>query len=192
MKKKLLIIGISLALLLTGLMPASAFAAKPVDFNASGIISYLTPSIEFPAEDSGRIVVVERSVLGVFTEGPLAGIPYDLTYKANVELETQAGNLHGTLIAGPYVFKVNGKINPLEIVPLPVVITIPPELFPPDGLILPAGLELPKLSIEGHWTAIEGMQGTGNFSSWAFFIPLGEHVGPIALSSINVFGKAKP
>ena len=94
-----------------------------------------------------------------------------MTYKANVELATQAGNLHGTLETGAYTFRVNGKIQPLEMVP------ISPEIY------------LPKLTINGQWTLTDGARGQGDFEAWVLFIPTPEgHVGTIIASSFTMTG----
>jgi len=95
-----------------------------------------------------------------------------MTYRANVELATQAGNLHGTLETGDYACKVNGKIEPLGFV----------EMWP--------GVYLPKLTINGHWTFTNGARGNGDFEAWVIFIPdeYG-HVATIVASSFVMDGK---
>ena len=100
MKRKILMVGLVLALTLTLVMPATALAAKPAEFTASGVIIDITTGedvIEFPAGNSGRWVVQERMIGGVLTEGDIGG-GFTLTYKANVVLETQAGNFHGEMV----------------------------------------------------------------------------------------------
>ena len=95
-----------------------------------------------------------------------------MTYKANVELATQAGNLHGTLETGDYTLSLNGKIQPLEMV----------ELYP--------GVYLPKLTIGGHWNLTSSGSGQGSYSAWVIFIPdeYG-HVVSIIASSFVIDGK---
>jgi len=174
MKRRLLFISLTLALVLTTLMPSAAVAAKPASFGASGIITYISPGTVFPAGESGRWVVVERELSGTFLSGDIDG-DFTMTYKANVELSTQAGNLHGTLETGPYVLKLNGKIQPLEMVPTPL------------------GIELPKLTIYGRWTFTDGARGQGNFEAWVIFIPTPEgHVQSIVASALNLTGKWQP
>ncbi len=154
MKKKLLI-SLALALLLTTLMPAAVSAAQPppklVDFNAVGDITYITGGDVLPAGKSGRWRVIERE-LGGELYGDITG-PYALTYKANVELATQAGNLHGTLTTGQYSINVNGKIEPLSFY----------------GWYGPYPLYY--LEINGNWTFTDGAQGNGDFIAYAVFIP---------------------
>ena len=174
MKRRLLFISLVLALLLTALMPSTALAAKPASFGASGIITCISSGTVVPAGESGRWVVVERELGGTFLSGDISG-DFTMSYKANVELLTQAGNLNGTLEAGTYVLKVNGKLQPLEIVPTPF------------------GIDLPKLTINGHWTFTDGAQGQGDFEAWVIFIPTPEgHVGSIVASAFNLTGKWQP
>jgi hypothetical protein len=157
MKRKLLLISLALVLTLTVLTPAAALAAKPQSFYASGQITYISPGNVAPAGESGRWRVIERELRGELL-AEMSGLPTDIsgpfimTYQANVELETQAGNLHGILNVGEYSFRVNGKVQPLEYV------SIAP------------GIELPKLTITGHWT-FDGERGQGDFDAWAIFIP---------------------
>ena len=100
-----------------------------------------------------------------------------MTYKANiVSTETQAGNLHGTLEAGDYSFKVNGKIQPLEIVG---IVEIAPGIYVPQL----------KLTINGHWS-LSGGPGQGDFNAWVIFLPdASGHVAAILASSFAMTGK---
>ena len=170
MKMKILFTSLVLALVLTILMPAAAIAAKPVPFNSNGIITHISPGTVFPAGDSGKWVVVERDLNGTFLSGGIEG-DFTMTYKANVELLTQAGNLHGTLEVSPYALKLNGKIQPLEMVPTAL------------------GVDLPMLTIKGNWTFINGAKGRGDFYVWVIFIPTPEgHVGSIVASAVGLTG----
>ena len=173
LRKRLLFMSLALALVLTALTPAVALAAKPAEFNATGTIGDISDGTVFPAGDSGRWRVVEREIVGILGEdGDISG-DFTLTYKANVELATQAGNLHGTLAMddGPYVLNVNGKIEPLE--------------WLGDPFASPA-----KLTISGHWNFIEGAKGQGDFDAWAIFVPTPEgHVAFIVASSFKLTGK---
>lgn len=174
MKRRLLFISLAIALVLSILMPGTALAAKPASFGASGIINYISPGTVIPAGESGRWVVVERELSGTFLSGDINS-NFTMVYKANVELSTQAGNLHGTLEAGSYVLKMNGNIQPLEMVPTPL------------------GIDLPKLTINGHWTFTDGARGQGSFEAWVIFIPTPEgHVGSIVASAFNLTGKWQP
>jgi len=170
-KKKLLFISLALVLVLGALIPAVALAAKPVEFNASGNITYIElGGSVFPAGESGRWVVASRYLDGTFLSGDVNG-DFTLTYKANVDSE-QAGNLHGLLEVGAYTLRVNGTIEPLEMV-----------------YFEPWDTYLPMLTISGHWTFIEGAQGQGDFDAWLIFIPFGEHVGMVVAGEFTMTGK---
>ena len=176
MKKRLFFISLVLALVMTTLMPVTVLAAKPADFSASGTITGISPGDVFPAGESGRWVVAEREIEGNF-DGDIGDIggPFTLTYKANVELATQSGNLHGWLTVGEdsYVLKVNGEIEPLEF----------------WGWYA-EGIPLYKLTINGRWTFTDGARGQGDFNAWVIFIPTLEgHVGSIVDSSFTLTGK---
>lgn len=169
MKKRLLIISLVFALLLA-LAPGAALAAKPVDFYAAGTISGISPGDVVAAGESGRWRVIERELTGELS-GDVSG-DFTMIYKANVELATQAGNFHGTMTVGSSEFKVNGQIQPLEMVPVS------------------ADVYLPKLTINGHWTAGEGVRGNGDFVGWLIFIPNSEgHVDTILASSLTMTGQ---
>ena len=171
MKKKFLLVGIVLALVATLLIPASVLAAKPAEVEASGVITAISPGTVFPAGNSGRWIVAERDLDGILLDGDITG-EFTMTYRANVELATQAGNLHGTMEVGGCVLQVNGKIAPLEMVPTPL------------------GVYLPKLTIAGNWTIIDGGKGQGEFEAWVIFIPTPEgHVDTIVASAITLNGK---
>ena len=49
-----------------------------------------------PAGNSGRFIVKDREITGFLTDGDIVG-PFTLTYGANVPLETQSGQAHGTI-----------------------------------------------------------------------------------------------
>jgi len=177
MKRRTLLISLVLVLILTALAPATALAAKPQSFYAAGKITYISPGEVLPAGESGRWRVIERELRGELLpeveglETDISG-PFTMTYKANVELATQAGNLHGILEIGDYTFRVNGKIQPLEIVPIA------------------PGIYLPKLAINGHWTLGDGARGNGEFDAWVVFVPDAYgHVAYIVASSFTMDGK---
>lgn len=172
MRKRLLFTSLVLALVLTTLVPAAALAAKPASFYASGGISGISPGTVLPAGESGRWRVIEREISGSLS-GDIDG-DFTMAYKANVELATQAGNLHGTLEAGSYVAKVNGKIEPLVWLGVP---------FASAAL----------LTISGHWTFIDGARGNGDFEATAVVVlnELG-HVIWIPESSFTMTGQWQP
>ena len=174
MKRGLLFISLALALVLTLLMPGTALAAKPSSFASTGIVTYILPGTVVPAGESDRWIVVERELGGAFLSGDISG-NFTMVYKADVELSTQAGNLQGTVEAEPYAFKVNGNIQPLEMVPTPL------------------GIDLPKLTINGRWMFTDGARGEGSFDAWVIFIPTPEgHVGSIVASTFSLTGRWQP
>jgi len=174
MKKRPLFISLVLILVLTALTSAAVVAAKPAEFNASGVVTYIElGGSVFPAGDSGRWVVASRYLEGIFFGPDITGL-FKLTYKANVT-SLQAGNLHGTLETGAYTLNVNGTIEPLEIV-----------------FYEPWQIYLPKLTISGHWTCIKGAHGQGNFNASLIFIPSGEHVGVVVDGPFTMTGKWQP
>lgn len=174
MKKRLILISLTLVLALMALAPATALAGKPQIFQAAGVINYIEDTQvgdnAFPAGNSGRWRVIDREIGGELS-GDICG-SFLLTYKANVELATQAGNLHGTLETGEYSFKVNGKIQPLTMEPSPL------------------GFDLPVLTINGHWNLSDIGPGQGDFKARVQFIPdeYG-HVVMIVASSFEMDGK---
>lgn len=172
MKKRILVISLTLALILAALTPTAALAAKPVPFEAEGTINYISPGDVVPAGESGRWRVIERELTGVFLSGDITG-PFTMTYRANVELATQAGNLHGTLEAESCLLRVNGKIQPLEF----------SHWWIPTVPVM-------KLTINGHWTTNEGARGNGDFTAEVYFVPTPEgHVAFIVDSSFTMTGQ---
>jgi len=138
------------SLLLTFIMPSAAMAAKPEQSPvAVGYISGITDGTVFPAGNSGRFRVMEREISGGL-EGAING-HFTLAYRANVDLMTQAGQMHGTLTAGDYVFKVNGEFLPLSWVGEP---------FGSPCVI----------AVNGNWNCIEGGKGNGKFTAAATVI----------------------
>jgi len=169
--KKILFISLALVIALTVFMPAPALAAKPVPFYASGIITAISDGTVKPAGDSGRFVVVTRDI-EVVLNGDIGqpNIHYAFSYKANVELATQAGNLHGTLLVDGKTLNINGKIG-VGMTPLGI-----------HGLI-----------IDGHWNFTDGAKGEGDLAVWA--LPITDkygHVLYIPYSSFTLTGQWQP
>ena len=180
MKRKILLIGLTVALALVLLVPTAAFAAKPVAFLASGTISSISPGDVQPAGNSGRWIVHERDLYGTIS-GDING-DYVLNYRATVD-ENQEGNLAGKLtVQGQDVYNlsINGKSQPMEFV-----------------WFEPFNTYLPRLSINGKWAFIKGEQGQGTFEAWFVFIPYIDeqgnvHVGQIVSSALEMTGKWQP
>ncbi|MDO8635373.1 MAG: hypothetical protein Q7R34_03880 [Dehalococcoidia bacterium] len=166
--KRGFLIGFVLFLTLAVLTPVPALAAKPVLFSAVGTITSISDGTVKPAGDSGRWVVVERE-LGGSLVGDING-SFTMAYKANVELATQAGDLHGTLQVGGNILNVNGKIG----------VGVTPIGYP--GLI-----------INGHWNFTKGAEGEGDLTAWV--IPITDeygHVTFILASSFDLTGQWQP
>jgi hypothetical protein len=86
-----------------------------------------------------------------------------MTYKANVIVPEEIGNLSGTLKIAEegYTLKVNGKIGPVD---------------------------LGTIEINGHWTLIERAKGHGVFSATLVFDNQGEFIS----GEIELTGKWQP
>ena len=166
MKKKILMVGLVLALALGVVAPVPALAAKPADFGASGVITDVSQGDIFPAGNSGRWIVDERQMFGTIS-GDVNG-EFILTYAANVELETQAGSFHGTLEIGSLLVQVRGKsqlIGPRH---------PGPEIPTPYGLT-PTIIRV--LETTGGWTFGKG--GTGNGDYYGLTVVLIAAAGPL-------------
>lgn len=184
MKRRLLFISLALAVVATASIWAAALAAKPVPFSASGTVDNISDGDVFPAGESGRWVVAERELTGTLS-GDING-EFTMTYKANVELETQAGRLHGTLEVGSHVIKVNGEVEPLTQVGV-IYWEVEPDVW----------MDMPKLKLTlgGHFTFINGAQGNGEFDADVVFVPtLDGHVDAVLSdeSAINMSGNWEP
>ena len=155
--KRGLIFSLALVMIMAALMPSQVLAAKPVPFDATGNVFYITPGTVKPAGTSGRFVVIERDIVGSIG-GAISG-PYTFSYKANVELLTQAGNLHGTLTVGErdYVLNISGKTLPLELTDDQS--NCPPEYCPSGDY------QVFRSTIDGHWDFLVGAHGEGNFNA---------------------------
>jgi len=188
-KRHLLCISLVLTLLLTSLLPAPALAREKTDMSAFGNISYVSPGDTFPAGKSGRWVVAERELQGEFLSEDPIGQPMDIVgnftmiYKANVEMETQAGNFHGTLSVDPYALVVTGKSEPL--IPVGWVYW---EVAPGYWTWMPKM----KLIISGRYTFTAGAHGNGNFNAEIVFVPtLDGHIDTVFPdeSQVSMSGK---
>jgi len=161
------------ALVLATLMPSLTLAAEPEPFGAAGQITSITVGAVKPAGNSGRFVVVERQMSGAL-QGSLDS-SFTLSYKANVELATQAGELHGTMkLDNGDVLNVNGTVQPLQ--------------WQDIGF----GQLLPVLTMSGHWNFTNGAQGQGNFTAWGVFIPTDDgHIATLA-GAFSLTGQWQP
>ncbi len=176
MKRSLLTIFAVLVsvLLLLSASSLPAIAANPVAFSANGVVTSITDGTVKPAGASGRFVVMERALDGTFAGPDLTG-DFTMAYKANVELATQAGDIHGTITMkdSGRVLNLNGTIHPLEMVPTPF------------------GFNLPKLTISGHWNSTGEGKGQGDFTAWVIFVPdANGHILFIPASAFTLTGQS--
>jgi hypothetical protein len=91
-KIKALVFGAITAVLLDGLVPATAIFAAQAPLSADGTIAYISRTVGFPTGNSGNYKVRSRDISGSFTSGDLSG-DYLLNYQANLDLNTQAQRL---------------------------------------------------------------------------------------------------
>lgn len=173
MKKRVLCIGLVLALALTIIMPATVVAKG--ETYAEGTISAITPGETRPAGNSGRWIVKERDIVIGFTSGELSG-PYALRYHASVDTDDenlQAGNLQGKLHQVIGSDPSTGYPILDEEVVLNVTGTTSPAaglgdafnyelLYEGSGLWISAKLYV--IHIEGHWASSDGGVGSGTFN----------------------------
>ena len=189
MKKKLLCIILTAALLLGIFVPGTALAAKgPIfeDFNAMGQVGGIDEGDVRAAGNSGRWIVADRHVFGMldWTDDEIDnGEPFLMTYKANVD-STQTGTFNGDLAVGSLVFKVRGKSAIIDdpvgtyadfplVGPNPAYPNLSNPYEPPfifvdeDGNPVAIPVTIPvtfhALKTEGSWTITEGAIGNGSY-----------------------------
>jgi hypothetical protein len=163
-RKKLLTlsIGIVMALLLLTILPVSAMAAQQ-PMSASGNVTYISGTVGFPAGNSGNFKVTSRTVSGTFTDGGDLTGDYSVTYKANVDLNTQAGDMSGQMTTDTQVFDLWGTSDPVQWTP---------SSDSPIGFIGTA-------TASGTWKG-HGWPGSGTFSAVYSFVPtLDGHIDQI-------------
>ena len=191
MKRKILMVGLVLALALVLVAPAPVLAAKPATFEAVCSISAIDEGNPFAAGQSGRWVVPERTIIGTVT-GDIEG-DFILTYRANVTAD-QEGNFHGEMAVtdadDSWTIKVNGKSEGTEFVGWSEIPTGNPQM---------PYLPILSITINGHWTFVDGACGNGTFNDAVIIfigVPDAEgkiHIGPIVPgSAIVMTGKWKP
>jgi hypothetical protein len=162
MKKRVLCISLILSLMLAIVLPATATADGLEAFQAQGTVFGIDQGVTKAAGNSGRWIVGDRNLFGVFLGGSLGGpVPFTMTYHANIESTTsQAGNLQGVLVVGDYELNVTGSTAPAVPISGPYQepgFTIPgvPGTFS-DMWLMDFVLEL-----DGSWAMIRGSVGNG-------------------------------
>ena len=173
--------------------PVQAVSAEP--FMAGGYITSIDDGDVKAAGTSGRFVVRNRHVGGTLsgvvgtTPIEVAGVPqpFTFTFKTNVPIQTQSGNVQGYLSFGNYEAKVIGTS---EIGATPVECqAVYATLF---GCIEtdPGRFFFPGLLITGSVRFTEGAEGSGTVN--AFIIPkldaLGHIVG-IEVAGLRIQGE---
>ena len=184
MKKRLLCLILVASLILSVVVPGTALAKKGggfEEFEANGVVTGIDPGIVKPAGESGRWIVSERRIEGLLW-GDVNG-PFTMTYKANVDIETQAGTFHGELGVGSLIFKVRGKSEPMQFQYA--------YLHPYFGMVAVNVMET-----NGSWTLIEGAHGNGDYhGSITVEIALTGlyqgHIVGMPASSVTMTGKWK-
>lgn len=150
---------------LAAIGPVQAVSAEP--FLAGGQITDIDQGDIKAAGNSGRFVVRNREVEGTIS-GTVGGVAFvnqhfTFTFKTNVPIQTQSGNIQGTLTFGPYEAKVIAK-SELGAIPCPA--GAEPFCFTgADG-----NLYLPALLINGSVMFTEGAEGSGTVN--AFVVPI--------------------
>ncbi len=173
--KKLLSLGIILALALTIVAPIPVSAApRLVPFNASATIGEITTGTVSPLHGDWWLVT-DRDVIGTMC-GSISG-DYTLTYRGVFQLQSQAGVLQGSLGVGNCEMNVRAVTQPLELVYVPEY-----------------GIELPQLTISGTWVLQEGETGAGTINATAILLidPFTGHVLAVVSSSVSLQGKWQP
>jgi hypothetical protein len=153
---------------LAAIGPVQSVSAEP--FFATGQITTIDDgdTLIKAAGSSGRFIVRNRDVGGLIA-GSIAGIdfpaePFTFTFKTNVPIQTQSGNIQGYLSFGPYEAKVLAT-SELGLTPLRCEDTGMEKFC----VQTPEGLFFPGLLINGSVRFTEGAEGTGTVS--AFVIP---------------------
>jgi hypothetical protein len=181
--KKQLVISLVLAMAVVLLLPSIAMAAPTVKFTASGVMTSIDTGIVEQIGNTNNWLVSDRHIQGQFMPNEkhkslsISG-PFVLTYGGIFNLQTQAGNLKGTLKATTATFAVTGQTKPLvfkgEYYPLSDTIKAP----------------LYELTVEGNWIGIQGVKAAGDFDAWLKFVPTPDgHVAFIVDSYFNMDGK---
>jgi hypothetical protein len=112
-----ILVSIVMALVLIVTLSTAASAAKE-PMSATGTITYISGTAGFPSGSSGNYMVMSRTVTGSFFSGDLGG-EYSMTYKGNIDLNTQSGHITGNLTVGPYRFDIDGTSYPVAWTPSP-------------------------------------------------------------------------
>ncbi|MBN1190202.1 MAG: hypothetical protein JXA46_10650 [Dehalococcoidales bacterium] len=160
--KRILILSVVLALVLSLVLPSVAMAKPPgKEFYAQGEMYQITIG-DVKQLGNGLWLVKNREIFGKFVNGDLEGLPFTITYDGIFELETQAGDFHGKLNAGRNKYQIKGTVEPYQFL----------EWYDKANFI-----PILSLDISGRWI---GNEAKGTFNAFVKFIPTPEgHVGYI-------------
>ena len=164
----------------------AVWAGSSTPFSVSGMILTIDTGDVKPAGQSGRFIVRDRHITGTFTGsiGGTTGVPFVITYDANVPIATQSGRIHGHMMAG--VYEANMTLAS-GTGPTPVECEIP------DGatcFATPAGNFVPGLLLNGRMNFQSGAKGQGNVTGW--LVPILDeqgHIVSIAASLLTITGR---
>lgn len=163
-----------------------AWAGSSTPFSVSGMILTIDTGDVGSAGQSGRFIVRDRHITGTFTGsmGGTTGVPFVITYDANVPIVTQSGRVHARMIAG--VYEANMTLAS-STGPTPVECEIP------DGatcFATPGGNFVPGLLLNGRMNFQSGAKGQGNVTGW--LVPILDeqgHIVSIAASLLTITGR---
>jgi hypothetical protein len=179
----------------TGVVAALA-ALGPVQtvsaewFLAGGEITSIDDGDVKAAGNSGRFVVRNRHVGGTISGIVGGGVqldrePFTFTFKTNVPIQTQSGNIQGLLAFGAYEVKVTGR-SELGVTPVPC-----PQGWEPWCIeTQPGSFFLPGLLINGAVLFAEGAEGNGVVN--AFIVPMLDpegHIVGVLAAGLTIHGE---
>jgi hypothetical protein len=174
--KKILILGLVLALALVIAVPTAAMAAPPSSLSSPDYAFAPAKSAAFQANatltsidegkvkelgNSGKWLVKDRHLQGSFDPDADIKGDFTLTYGGVFNIADQSGNLIGTLKAGKVTCAVVGETQPM--VPDFTGITMIPDPTSATGelvYVLPCAIQ-----VTGHWTGVKNLKANGNFDA---------------------------
>jgi hypothetical protein len=168
--KKILVISLLLALLLTLIMPTTVLASSPATFSAQGYMASIDTGNVNQIGHSDRWLVRNRTIEGQLLTGDLGNAAFELHYDGIFSLTTQAGSLIGTLNTANASILVLGEAAPLTMVSV-------------------GPYSLPMLTISGSWVGLRGLKANGDFQGYLIFVPTADgHVDYIVDSGFAMTG----
>lgn len=126
-------------------VPFAATAVGGVAFAPYGSYTDIDQGDVTAAGGSGRFIVKDRHLRGVFVGPSLVG-PYELTFGTNVPLETQSGEIHGKAVINTVTGPVEANVQASST---------------PGVCELPLLFGYPALLINGTYSFTSGAAGNG-------------------------------